>query len=59
MAAGLRGSQLLCHDCSSLEEALQDPQFRERGLFARTVRTEAGDKPALPIPVAPQFRSRT
>jgi len=43
----------------SLEEALQDPQFRERGLFVRTVQTEAGDKPALPIPIAPQFRSQT
>ena len=39
-----------------LQEALRDPHFVERGLFAHEV--GVGDKtlPALPLPIAPQFR---
>lgn len=42
---------------ASLEEALRDPHFVERGLFAHRL-TLAGGKemPALPVPVDPQFR---
>jgi crotonobetainyl-CoA:carnitine CoA-transferase CaiB-like acyl-CoA transferase len=40
-----------------LEEAIQDPHFVERGLFAHQVGTESGKAlPALPLPIAPEFR---
>ena len=43
---------------SSIEEALADPHFRERGLFGREVKMpDGGTFPAIPVPVAPQFRS--
>src|SRR5262249_6657946 len=39
-----------------LEEAMRDPHFVARGLFARQVGTEAGKtRPALPPPIAPDF----
>jgi alpha-methylacyl-CoA racemase len=40
-----------------LEQAIRDPHFVERGLFAFTVETASGRTlPALPLPIAPQFR---
>jgi len=40
-----------------LVQALQDPHFVERGLFAYQVATASGKMlPALPLPIAPQFR---
>lgn len=40
-----------------LEQAIRDPHFIERGLFAHTVETAPGKiLPALPLPIAPQFR---
>lgn len=40
-----------------LEEAMRDPHFVERGLFAHEVGTEWGKTlPALPLPIAPDFR---
>ncbi len=40
-----------------LGDALNDPHFRERGLFARNISgVEGGTMPALPLPIAPQFR---
>jgi alpha-methylacyl-CoA racemase len=42
---------------ASLEEALADPHFIERGLFARRVSAPDGSTmPAVPVPIAPQFR---
>jgi alpha-methylacyl-CoA racemase len=42
---------------ASLEEALRDPHFVARGLFANTVTGATGvAMPALPVPVAPEFR---
>jgi crotonobetainyl-CoA:carnitine CoA-transferase CaiB-like acyl-CoA transferase len=42
---------------ASLEEALADPHFIERGLFARRVSAPDGrTMPAVPVPIAPQFR---
>ena len=42
----------------SLEEALRDPHFVARGLFAHQVANAAGAiMPALPLPIAPLFRS--
>jgi alpha-methylacyl-CoA racemase len=41
----------------SLEQAMRDLHFVERGLFAHTVETASlGTLPALPLPIAPQFR---
>jgi alpha-methylacyl-CoA racemase len=43
---------------ASLEEALADPHFVQRGLFAHTVTGETGRAmPALPVPIAPAFRT--
>jgi alpha-methylacyl-CoA racemase len=40
-----------------LEEAMRDPHFVGRGLFAHGVETASGKLlPALPLPIAPQFR---
>jgi crotonobetainyl-CoA:carnitine CoA-transferase CaiB-like acyl-CoA transferase len=42
-----------------LEQALKDPHFVERGLFAHQVSTASGKLiPALPLPIAPQFRDK-
>jgi alpha-methylacyl-CoA racemase len=42
---------------TTLEEALQDPHFIERGLFAHKVAGPSGaSMPALPVPIDPQFR---
>jgi crotonobetainyl-CoA:carnitine CoA-transferase CaiB-like acyl-CoA transferase len=43
----------------ALEQALQDPHFVARGLFAHQVTTASGKSiPALPLPIAPQFRDK-
>jgi len=42
-----------------LTEALRDPHFVERGLFAHEVASAKGKAiPALPLPIAPQFRGK-
>ncbi len=42
---------------ATLEDALQDSHFIERGLFSRSVATpNGGTFPAVPVPIAPQFR---
>jgi crotonobetainyl-CoA:carnitine CoA-transferase CaiB-like acyl-CoA transferase len=42
---------------ATLKEALRDPQFVERGLFAHLVAGPTGaTMPALPVPIDPQFR---
>jgi crotonobetainyl-CoA:carnitine CoA-transferase CaiB-like acyl-CoA transferase len=44
---------------ASLEEALRDPHFVERGLFAHTVAGPSGKTmPALPVPIAETLRAR-
>lgn len=46
-----------CTVMKTTEEALADPHFRERGLFAGRLRNEAGQEiAALPVPLAPVFR---
>ncbi len=43
----------------ALEQALGDPHFVERGLFAHRVATASGKTlPALPLPIDPQFRDK-
>lgn len=42
---------------TSLEEALRDPHFVQRGLFAHRISAASGaSMTALPLPIAPQFR---
>ena len=42
-----------------LEEAMRDPHFVKRGLFAHQVATASGKTmPALPVPIAPEFRDK-
>jgi len=42
-----------------LEEAMRDPHFVARGLFAHDVAGASGKKmPALPLPIAPEFREK-
>jgi alpha-methylacyl-CoA racemase len=42
----------------SLEEAVRDPHFVQRGLFAHAITAPSGAMlPALPVPIAPQFRT--
>jgi alpha-methylacyl-CoA racemase len=42
---------------ASLAEALRDPHFVERGLFAHRLGSASGaTMPALPVPIAPAFR---
>jgi len=41
-----------------LDQAMRDPHFVDRGLFADEVGTESGKTlPALPLPIAPDFRA--
>jgi alpha-methylacyl-CoA racemase len=43
----------------SLQEAMRDKHFIERGLFVHTVESASGKTlPALPLPIAPQFRKK-
>lgn len=51
------GKDVCCSIVASLEEAVADPHFAVRGLFSRKVAVEGGSLPALPVPLAPCFRS--
>lgn len=58
--------KLAAADCcativATLEQALRDKHFIERGLFVANISSAAGDKttPALPIPISPAFRDLT
>jgi crotonobetainyl-CoA:carnitine CoA-transferase CaiB-like acyl-CoA transferase len=50
------GKDCCCVIVSSLQEAVQSRHFRERGLFAHQVETDAGTFTATPVPVAEHFR---
>jgi crotonobetainyl-CoA:carnitine CoA-transferase CaiB-like acyl-CoA transferase len=41
---------------ATLDEALRDPHFVERGLLAHRLARKTGDIPALPVPISEQFR---
>lgn len=42
-----------------LQEAMRDPHFIERGLFAHEIKTASGKTmPALPVPIDAQFRNK-
>ena len=54
----IRGVDCCCSIVRSLEEALADPHFRERGLFAERLGNGRGDEmPALPVPIDRAFRA--
>jgi alpha-methylacyl-CoA racemase len=50
------GKDCCCVIMSTVEEAVQSRHFRERGLFAHRVETDAGTFTAVPVPVAEHFR---
>jgi alpha-methylacyl-CoA racemase len=52
------GLDVCCSVVASLPEALADPHFEARGLFARTLTMKKGTVPALCVPVAPELRKR-
>ncbi len=48
----IRGVDCCCSIVRSLDEAMADPHFRHRGLFAERIANEAGEEiPALPVPI--------
>ena len=56
--AKFSGRDCCCSIVASLEEAIEDPHFRARGLFDRVLVNEDGQRmPALPVPVAAVFRA--
>ena len=50
------GVDACCCLVNSMEEAVNDPHFRARGLFDRRVTTDGGALTAMPVPVADAFR---
>jgi crotonobetainyl-CoA:carnitine CoA-transferase CaiB-like acyl-CoA transferase len=56
--ARFAGADVCCTVVASLEEAVRDPHFVGRGLFAEVLSDGAGRSiPALPVPLAPLFRA--
>ncbi len=53
------GKDLCCCMVSSVEAALRDPHFIARGVFAAQLVADGKQITALPVPIAPRFRSRT
>ncbi|WP_333825435.1 CaiB/BaiF CoA transferase family protein [Pinisolibacter sp.] len=54
----LEGTEFCVTPVASLAEALADPHFVARGLFAHSVSTPSGTVlPAAVVPIAPQFRA--
>jgi alpha-methylacyl-CoA racemase len=51
------GHDVCCSIVSDLRDAVQDPQTTARRLFSRRLETEGKTIPALPMPLAPAFRS--
>jgi crotonobetainyl-CoA:carnitine CoA-transferase CaiB-like acyl-CoA transferase len=57
-AAALAGTEFCVTPVATMAEALADPHFLARGLFAHSVATPSGTVlPAAIVPVAPQFRA--
>jgi crotonobetainyl-CoA:carnitine CoA-transferase CaiB-like acyl-CoA transferase len=51
------GSDVCCSIAVDLRSAMEDPHFLERRVFARMTETGGCKVPALPVPVAQEFRS--
>jgi crotonobetainyl-CoA:carnitine CoA-transferase CaiB-like acyl-CoA transferase len=52
-----RGHDVCCAIVTTLHDALSDPHFAARRIFARALSAGAQTIPALPVPVADPFRS--
>jgi crotonobetainyl-CoA:carnitine CoA-transferase CaiB-like acyl-CoA transferase len=50
------GHDVCCCIVRSMQEALRDPHFAARGVFARTLSDGGRSIPALPVPIAARFR---
>ena len=50
------GKDVCCSVVASMQEALQDPHFKTRGVFDRKLSADGKSIVALPVPVADQFR---
>ena len=57
-AARFEGKDVCCSVVASLQEAMANPHFHQRGLFSRELASGDAQITALPVPVAPQFRSQ-
>ncbi len=55
--ARFAGQDVCCSVVATLDEAVENPHFRARRLFERSVTADGRRIPALPLPVAPEFRS--
>ena len=53
----LEAADCCCTILKTPAEAAQDPHFAARGVFARRVRIADREAPALPLPIAPEFRA--
>ena len=51
------GEDVCCAIMTGVREALQDPHFAARGVFARTLVTSGKSMTALPVPVVDAFRA--
>jgi alpha-methylacyl-CoA racemase len=51
------GHDVCCSIVATLEEAVADPHFAERGVFAKRLSAGAQSMPALPVPIASCFRA--
>jgi crotonobetainyl-CoA:carnitine CoA-transferase CaiB-like acyl-CoA transferase len=52
------GEDCCCSIVQTVQEALSDPHFAARGVFAhRLINAEGGSMPALPVPIDPGFRA--
>lgn len=52
------GADVCCSIVATMQEAVRDPHFAARGVFARTLTTDGRSIPALPVPVDDRFRAR-
>jgi alpha-methylacyl-CoA racemase len=50
------GKDVCCCIMATMQEAMDDPQFRARGIFARRLGADGKSIVATPVPVVPEFR---
>jgi crotonobetainyl-CoA:carnitine CoA-transferase CaiB-like acyl-CoA transferase len=55
-AGRFAGEDVSCAIVATLEEAVRDPQIASRGALAHRLAVAGREIPALPVPVAPEFR---
>ncbi len=53
----LAAADCCCSVVKTPAEAATDPHFIARGVFSRTLNVSGQEVPALPLPIAPEFRS--